>query len=41
MNTRTKELFSYDRVFGPDISTETIFNEQIKQLVHNALDGIN
>jgi len=41
VNTRTKEMFSYDRVFGPEISTETIFNEQVKDLVHNALDGIN
>lgn len=41
INTRTKEAFTYDRVFGPEISTETIFTEQIKDLVHNALDGIN
>ena len=41
MNTRTKEAFSYDRVFGAEVSTETIFNEQVKELVHNALDGIN
>ena len=41
MNTRTKEAFSYDRVFGPEVSTQTIFNEQVKDLVHNALDGIN
>ena len=27
VNTRTKEAFTYDRVFGPDVSTETIFNE--------------
>jgi hypothetical protein len=25
MNQRTKEVFSFDRVFGPDVSTETIF----------------
>ena len=41
MNTKTKELFSYDRVFGPQISTETIFGEQVRALVHNALGGIN
>ena len=41
MNLRTKEMFSYDRVFGPEVPTETIFNEQVKDLVHNALDGIN
>ena len=27
MNLRTKEMFSYDRVFGPEVPTETIFNE--------------
>ena len=27
MNKRTKELFSYDRVFDADVSTHTIFNE--------------
>jgi len=41
MNTRTKELFSYDRVFGPEVSTKTIFDEQVRDLVHNALAGIN
>ena len=41
VNTRTKEVFSYDHVFGPEVQTETIFNEQVKELVHNALDGIN
>ena len=41
MNTRTKEAFSFDAVFGPEVSTETVFNEQVKELVHNALDGIN
>ena len=41
INTRTKEAFSYDQIFGPEITTETIFNEQVKELVHNALDGIN
>lgn len=25
-NTRTKEVFTFDRVFGPDVSTETIFD---------------
>ena len=41
VNTRTKEAFTYDRVFGPEVHTETIFNQQVKELVHNALDGIN
>ena len=41
VNTRTKEAFSFDQVFGPEISTQTIFSEQVKDLVHNSLDGIN
>lgn len=41
MNMRTKEVYTFDRVFGPETSTEIIFNEQVKNLVHNALDGIN
>ena len=41
MNTRTKEMYTFDRVFGPEVNTATIFNEQVKALVHNALDGIN
>ena len=41
VNSRTKEAFSFDRVFGSEVTTETIFNEQVKDLVHNALDGIN
>ena len=40
-NRRTKELFTYDRVFGPEVNTFTIFNEQVKDLVKNALSGIN
>ena len=41
INTRTKEAFSYDQIFGPEVTTETIFNDQVKELVHNSLDGIN
>lgn len=41
VNTRTKEAFSFDQVFGPEVTTESIFNDQVKELVHNALDGIN
>ena len=26
MNKRTKELFSYDRVFGSEVDTQTIFD---------------
>ena len=41
MNTRSKEVFTFDNVFGADVSTETIFDSQIKDIVQAALDGIN
>lgn len=41
MFQRTKEMFSFDHVFGPEVNTETIFQEQVKELVHNSLLGFN
>jgi centromeric protein E len=41
MNRRTKESFTFDKVFGPESTTEQIFNTQVKQQVHTALSGIN
>jgi len=41
MNLRTKEMFSYDNVFTSEVTTKTIFDEQVKELVHNSLKGIN
>ena len=41
MFTRTKEMFSFDHVFGPEVSTEQIFKEQVRELVHNSLQGFN
>jgi hypothetical protein len=41
MNARTKECFAFDHVFGPEVQTETIFDQQVKQNVHTALSGIN
>ena len=41
MFAKTKEMFSFDRVFGAEVKTETIFNEQVRELVHNALGGMN
>ena len=41
MNSRSKEVFTFDKVFGPEVSTQTIFNEQVKDLVKNPLSGIN
>ena len=41
MNTKSKEVFSFDKVFGPEVSTDTIFTQNVKDLVHNALNGLN
>ena len=41
MNSRSKEVFTFDKVFGPEVKTETIFKEQVKDLVKNPLNGIN
>lgn len=41
MNLRTKEMFSFDNVFTHEVTTKQIFNEQVKDLVHNSLKGIN
>ena len=41
MNSRSKEVFTFDKVFGPEVKTETIFKEQVKDLVKNPINGIN
>ena len=41
MNSRTKELFTFDKVFGPDSSTQQIFDDQISDIVNSAMEGIN
>lgn len=41
MNTRTKELYTYDRVYCPETTTKEIFDTQVKSLVLNSLKGIN
>lgn len=41
MNIRTKEMFSFDNVFGEKMTTLDIFDQQVKELVHTALKGIN
>lgn len=41
MFQRTKEMFAFDHVFGPEVKTETIFQQQVRELVHNALQGFN
>jgi len=41
LNLRTNEVFGFNRVFGSDLSTETIFDSKIKDIVQALLDGIN
>ena len=41
MSLRTKELYSFDSVFGSEATTKQIFDEQVKGLVLNSLKGIN
>ena len=41
MNVRTKEMFSFDSVFGDGACTQQIFDGQVKELVNTAMQGIN
>lgn len=41
MNKRTNEIFQYDKVFGDDANTSEIFDNQIKEIVNAAMNGIN
>ena len=41
MNKRTNEAYHFDRVFGENIGTREIFNSQVKDIVHSAMNGIN
>jgi centromeric protein E len=41
MNKRTKEVYQFDNVFGPDLSTEQIFDKHVKDIVQAAMGGIN
>jgi kinesin family member C1 len=38
--SRKTNLFEFDRIFGPNVQNETVFDE-ISQLVQSALDGYN
>lgn len=40
-NIRTKEIYTYDKVFDHTSNTFDIFNSQIRQMVLTALSGIN
>lgn len=41
LNARTKELFGFDHVFGPDATTHDIFTAQVRPIVLEALNGVN
>lgn len=41
MNKRTKEVYQFDNVFGPEMSTNQIFDSHVKDIVHSAMSGIN
>lgn len=41
MNKRTKEVYHFDKVCGPEMSTKNIFDGSVKDIVHAAMDGIN
>ena len=41
MNKRTKEVYHFDNVFGPELSTEQIFDKYVKDIVHASMGGIN
>lgn len=34
-------MFSFDNVFGDGVSTQEIFDLQVKELVNTAMEGIN
>ncbi len=41
MNARTKEMFTFDSVFGERVSTQEIFDNHVRELVTTAMTGIN
>jgi hypothetical protein len=36
-----REFFHFDRVFNADVSTQEIFNTDVKPMIMNALKGFN
>lgn len=40
-NLRTKEVFSFDNVFGADVTTKQIFQRTVRPIVEKALQGVN
>ena len=41
LDKRTGQAYHFDKVFGDAASTEAIFDSQIRDIVHAALNGIN
>ena len=41
MNVKTKEMFTFDNVFGERSHTQEIFDSQVKELVISAMQGFN
>ncbi len=41
MNVKTKEMFTFDNVFGERAHTQQIFDSQVKELVISAMQGFN
>jgi centromeric protein E len=41
MNVKTKEMFTFDNIFGERMQTQQIFDSQIKELVISAMQGFN
>ena len=41
INVKTKELFTFDAVFGDGVTTQKIFDNQVKDLVISAMEGFN
>jgi centromeric protein E len=41
MNKKNKEVYQFDNVFGPEMSTKHIFDSHVKDIVHSAMGGIN
>ena len=40
-NVKTKEMFAFDMVFGEKVSTQEIFDSQVRELVNTAMSGMN
>jgi hypothetical protein len=41
INVKTKEMFTFDNVFGERAHTQQIFDSQVKELVISAMQGFN